>query len=183
LISPYPLVPGPCRLFFMDQASPFIKRIVRHGEFVPFPGMIGCLLQNLFDRLSMDLEIAVEASFAETQYFHPSRSPAGESPSPSSAGDLVYSCYKQRACQAGGNIETGCTLPASGICGHSPLSCRARGVTKMSQQACCSGFIVSLCLQKSPESGDSRRRRRCRVHCDEKVTKKTFSTRAVGSRK
>lgn len=51
---------------FVDQASPFIKRIVRHVEFVPFPGMIGGLLEYLFDRLSVDLEIAVEARFAET---------------------------------------------------------------------------------------------------------------------
>jgi hypothetical protein len=51
---------------FVDQASPFIKRIVRHGEFMPFPGMIGGLLECLFDRLSVDLEIAVEPRFAET---------------------------------------------------------------------------------------------------------------------
>jgi hypothetical protein len=55
---------------FVDQASPFVERIIRHVQFMPFPGVIGRLLQDLFVRFPMDLEIAVNPCLAETQKLH-----------------------------------------------------------------------------------------------------------------
>jgi hypothetical protein len=65
---------------FLDEGSPGVQRIFRHFQIMTFPGMIGRLLEDLFDRLPVDLEIAVQARFGETQYLHDIRSPAGGSP-------------------------------------------------------------------------------------------------------
>jgi hypothetical protein len=54
----------------VDQASPFIERIFRDVQFMPFPGMVGSLLQDLFVRSPVDLEIAVNPCLAETQNLH-----------------------------------------------------------------------------------------------------------------
>ncbi len=51
---------------FLDEGSPGVQRIFRHFQIVTLPGMIGCLLENLFDRHPVDLEIAVKARLAET---------------------------------------------------------------------------------------------------------------------
>ena len=51
---------------FLDEGSPGVQRIFRHFQIVTLPGMIGRLLENLFDRHPVYLEIAVQASLAET---------------------------------------------------------------------------------------------------------------------
>ncbi len=51
---------------FLDEGSPGVQRIFRHFQIMTFSGMIGRLLEDLFDRLPVDLEIAVQARFVET---------------------------------------------------------------------------------------------------------------------
>ncbi len=53
-------------VILLDEGSPGVQRIFRHFQIVTFPGMIGRLLENLFDRHPVDLEIAVQARLVET---------------------------------------------------------------------------------------------------------------------
>jgi hypothetical protein len=51
---------------FLDEGSPGVQRIFRHFQIMTLPGMIGRLFEDLFDRLPVDLEIAVQAGLVET---------------------------------------------------------------------------------------------------------------------
>jgi hypothetical protein len=54
------------RSVFLNEGSPGVQRIFRHFQIVTFPGMIGRLLEDLFYRPPVDLEIAVQARLVET---------------------------------------------------------------------------------------------------------------------
>jgi len=54
------------RSVFLNEGSPGVQRILSHFQIVTFPGMIGRLLEDLFDRLPVDLEITVQAGLVET---------------------------------------------------------------------------------------------------------------------
>ena len=54
------------RSVFLNEGSPGVERIFRHFQIMTFPGMIGRLLEDLFDRLPVDLEITVQAGLVET---------------------------------------------------------------------------------------------------------------------
>ena len=54
------------RSVFLNEGSPGVQRIFGHFQIVTFPGMIGRLLEDLFDRLPVDLEITVQARLVET---------------------------------------------------------------------------------------------------------------------
>ena len=54
------------RSVFLNEGSPGVQRIFRHFQIMTLPGMIGRLLEDLFDRLPVDLEITVQARLVET---------------------------------------------------------------------------------------------------------------------
>jgi hypothetical protein len=65
---------------FVDQGSPGVEIIFSDFQVMTLPGMIGRLLEDLFDSFPLDLEIAVKACLAETQDHHVIRSPNGGFP-------------------------------------------------------------------------------------------------------
>jgi hypothetical protein len=140
---------------FLDEGSPGVQRIFRHFQIMTFPGMIGRLLEDLFDRLPVDLEIAVQARFVETQYLHDIRSPAGGSPVRRNPRvRFNQNCIKQMSCQTSGSPGDDSQSPFSGpLRIPPPWIGSGRGVTKMSCRACCDGFIARLCPAGPPSFG------------------------------
>jgi hypothetical protein len=136
---------------FVDQASPGVERIFRYFQLMPFPCVIYRLLEHLFDRLPLDLEIAVETGFAETQYLHDVLSlPGGSSRLQRPPIYGIAAFYSKGLATRGQRAGVTCIRLIPGVCRHSRFRVSPEGVTKMSHRGCCGGFIAKVNLSGKP---------------------------------